>query len=121
MADKRVAVDMIIVKESLERVGCKLRWAPTDRQLGDVLTKDKAEPADLIRSVIKAGEYQLADEDTVLERAKTERDERKRRGEERKLLNELPTSDETSTNDLIEPEPSDHVTENVGEISSPFQ
>ena len=55
-----------------------------------------------------------------MERAKTERDERKRRGEERKLLNELPTSDETSTNDLIELS-GDPVTENVGELSSPFQ
>ena len=43
----------------------------------DGLTKDKGEPLDLLRSIIRSARYQLADETTVLERAKAERDRRK--------------------------------------------
>ena len=45
--------------------------------LADCLTKDKAEPADLLRACIRHGVYQLADEVTVLARVATERQHRK--------------------------------------------
>eukprot|EP00974_Lingulodinium_polyedra_P097951 9494974-Lingulodinium_polyedra.AAC.1 len=63
---------MIIVRESLHRLSCTLRWAPTNYQLADVLTKDAAEPADLIRATVRSGEYQLSDEGQVLARARAE-------------------------------------------------
>eukprot|EP00959_Pyramimonas_sp_CCMP1952_P271763 5682436-Pyramimonas_sp.AAC.1 len=60
--DKRCAVDSAISKESLARLGAVLRWGPTFLMLADCLTKDKAEPADLFRSCVRHGTYQLADE-----------------------------------------------------------
>ena len=50
--DKRVAIDMLIVKEALARCGAPLRWSPASCQLADVLTKDAAEPADKIPKLI---------------------------------------------------------------------
>ena len=46
--------------------------------LADGLTKDKAEPMDLLRSVLRSARYQLADEQTVLDRKKEERERRRR-------------------------------------------
>ena len=77
--DRRVAVDMVIIRESLDRTSTKLRWAPTHMQLADVLTKDAGEPADLARSVLRHNQYQLADEQLILDRAKQERERRKQR------------------------------------------
>ena len=48
--------------------------------VADGLTKDKGEPSDLLRSVVRSARYQLADEAAVLERAKTERERRKKLG-----------------------------------------
>lgn len=53
------------------------RWVPTGHMLADGLTKDKAEPMDLLRSVLRAARYQLADEQTVLDRKREERERRK--------------------------------------------
>ena len=62
----------------------KLRWAPTDRQLADVLTKDKAEPADLFRAVLREGTYRISEEDKLLALAKAERLRRQAVGRERR-------------------------------------
>ena len=51
--DKRCVVDVVIAQQSLKRCGAILRWAPTDRQIADALTKDKAEPIDLLRSAMR--------------------------------------------------------------------
>eukprot|EP00959_Pyramimonas_sp_CCMP1952_P033765 709030-Pyramimonas_sp.AAC.1 len=45
--------------------------------LADRLAKDKAEPADLLRSCVRHGTYQLADERSVLAQASAERALRK--------------------------------------------
>eukprot|EP00959_Pyramimonas_sp_CCMP1952_P267909 5601422-Pyramimonas_sp.AAC.1 len=50
--DKRCAVDIAISKESLRRIGATLRWGLTSLVLADCLTKDKAEPADLLKAVV---------------------------------------------------------------------
>ena len=76
VSDKRVAVDMVIVRESLQRTSTQLRWAPSEWQLAAVLTKDKAEPADMFRGVLNRGCYRLDEEDNVLELAKQERTRR---------------------------------------------
>jgi hypothetical protein len=49
----------------------------------DAFTKDKGEPLDLLRSVLRQSRYQLADEQTVLERKKKEKLLPQRRAQER--------------------------------------
>ena len=51
--------------------------------VADALTKDKGEPLDLLRSVIRQGRYQRADEQTVLERNKEEKLSRQQKAHER--------------------------------------
>ena len=55
----------------MQRLGATIRWAPTNRQLADALTKDAAD-GDLLRSCMRSGEYQLSPEHIVLERAAAE-------------------------------------------------
>ena len=47
--------------------------------LADGLTKDKADPADLLRAALKIGEYQLNPEATILDLKRQHRSERLRR------------------------------------------
>lgn len=51
--------------------------------VADGLTKDKAEPMDLLRSVLRTARYQLADEQIVLDRKKEERERRKQMASKR--------------------------------------
>ena len=78
--DQRAALDILIIKDSSARCSTQIRWAPTNRQLADVLTKDQAAPADLIRSCMRSAEYQLSPEAGVLEKAAAERALRLSRG-----------------------------------------
>ena len=77
--DKRTAIDVAIIRQSIQRAKLEPRWCPTGHMVADGLTKDKGEPLDLLRSVIRTARYQLADEDTVLDRKKAEREFRKNR------------------------------------------
>ncbi|CAE7758699.1 RE1 [Symbiodinium sp. CCMP2456] len=83
--DKRVCVDIAIIKQSMERAGLKVRWCPTELMVCDALTKDKADPADLLRAVLELGTYQLSSEAEVLKTKKVVRDRlRASRGARRK-------------------------------------
>ena len=84
--DKRTAVDVVIVREPLERMTTVLRWAPTNCQLADGLTKDEARPVDLLCAVVREGEYQLFDEADHLRRAAAERQRRQERGKQAEAL-----------------------------------
>ena len=75
--DRRTAIDIAIIRQSIRRTGLEARWVPTGHMIADGLTKDRAEPMDLLRSVIRAAKYQLADEQLVLDRKKEERERRK--------------------------------------------
>lgn len=77
LGDKRTAIDIAIIKQSMQRSGLEPRWVPTTHMLADGLTKDKADPIDLLRSVLRSARYQLADEQAVLERKKNERERRR--------------------------------------------
>ena len=55
-----------------------MRWLPTNRMIADGLTKDRQEPADLLRSCVRAGIYQISPEESVLARQAAEREERTR-------------------------------------------
>ena len=67
---KRTAIDVAIVRQSIVRTGLEPRWCLTDRMAADGLTKDKGEPLDLLRSILRSSRYQLADEQLVLDRKK---------------------------------------------------
>lgn len=75
--DKRTAIEFLAVRQSLMRCGVDLRWSPTKLMLADSLTKDQGEPADLLRAVMKSGEYQLSAESTPLNRLAEEKERRK--------------------------------------------
>ena len=64
--DKRVSVDIAIIKQSMSRAGLRIRWVPTELMVCDALTKDRADPADLLRAVLDLGSYQLSCEAQVL-------------------------------------------------------
>jgi hypothetical protein len=81
--DKRTAIDIAIIRQSISRCGLEPRWCPTGHMVADAFTKDKGEPLDLLRSVIRQGRYQLADEQTVLERKKEERILRQQKAQDR--------------------------------------
>ena len=77
--DKRIAIDLGIIKQSMLRCGLTIRWCPTELMLADGLTKDSQEAADLLRSALALGEYQLHPEAQVLARKKEFRNERQAR------------------------------------------
>ena len=58
--DKRCGFDLVISRQCMQRLGATIRWAPTNRQLADALTKDSADPVDLLGSCMRSGEYQLS-------------------------------------------------------------
>ena len=77
--DRRTALDIVILRESLVKTGGSLRWIPTDRMLADALTKESPEAFDLIRACIREGQYQISPESTVLQWRSEERERRKER------------------------------------------
>ena len=86
--DRRTGLDCIVGKESLSRLSCKLRWGPAAVQLADVLTKDKADPADSWRAYLKTNRFRLANEQEALELRAREREARRERGRERQMKTE---------------------------------
>ncbi len=77
--DKRVAIDLAIIKQCMSRTGMTIRWCPTELMLADGLTKDQADPADLLRAALRIGEYQLNSEASVLQLKKKQREGRVQR------------------------------------------
>ena len=84
--DKRIAIDIGIVRQSMIRCGLSVHWVPTELMLADALTKDAQDPADLLRSALRLGEYQLNEEASILEQKKKFREERNKRKEQQKAL-----------------------------------
>eukprot|EP00435_Cladocopium_sp_Y103_P072195 s58_g39.t1 len=73
VGDKRVAIDLVIVRETLQRIGGVVRWAPTWLQLADALTKETAEATDLLRAAMTTNKYHLNNESTMMEAAAIQR------------------------------------------------
>ena len=74
--DRRTALDIIILRESLSKTQGSLRWVPTTFMLADSLTKESPEAFDLLRGCLRQGFYQICPESVVLQ---TRADERARR------------------------------------------
>ena len=73
VGDKRVAIDLVIVRETLARIGGVIRWAPTWLQLADALTKESPEAMDLLRAAMTTNKYHLNKESTMMEAAARQR------------------------------------------------
>lgn len=63
--DKRIAIEMLLVKHDVEKDGVKIRWMPTDHMLVDGLTKMGA-PMELLRRVLQHGQMRLKEDPTIL-------------------------------------------------------
>ena len=74
--DKRLAIEMILVKKDLMEKSVSLRWVDTKQMLCDAMTKVGIE-ADLLRSMIKNAEYIVKEEAEVLKRKEFEREARR--------------------------------------------
>ena len=100
--DKRTAIDIAIIRQSIKRCGLEPRWCPTGHMVADAFTKDKGEPLDLLRSVIRQGRYQLADEQTVLERKKEEKFLRQQKAHERAQNNKARSTSKVAVSESHE-------------------
>lgn len=82
IGDKRVAIDLTIIRETLERIGGVIRWSPTWLQLADALTKESPEAMDLLRAAMTTNKYHLSKESTMMEAAAQQRQLRLSRKQE---------------------------------------
>lgn len=84
--DRRTSIDVIIIKEAINRMQAKLRWIPTDRMLADSMTKEHPDAIDLLRACVRTGRYQISPEATVLMMRANERARRKQIADQRHQL-----------------------------------
>ena len=76
--ERRVALDLLDVREGIQEFGDEFRWIPTDHMLADALTKRM--PPDLLLKFLKDGIYSLKYDDVI---SNTKRVEAKNRKEQR--------------------------------------
>ena len=74
--DKRMAIDMLLVRRDIRSSNMVLRWVDTQQMLADSLTKTTADPG-FLRYVMRFGEYVVVKEDRSLEWRLRERQKRK--------------------------------------------
>ena len=80
--DRRTSIDIVIIRESIKMLSAQVRWLPTNRMIADGLTKDKMDPADLLRSCVRMASYQISPEDHVLAQQASERERRAKNREQ---------------------------------------
>ena len=61
--ERRVALDLLDVRESIEKFGDKIRWIPTDHMLVDCMTKNM--PPDAMVGYMKSMEYAFKHDDVI--------------------------------------------------------
>jgi hypothetical protein len=71
--DKRVSIDLAILRQCMSSCNLQVRWCPSELMLADALTKDQYDPSELLRAALQIGEYQLNSEALVLEKKKAHR------------------------------------------------
>ena len=74
--DRRTSIDVVIIRESCRAMQAHVRWVPTNRMIADAFTKDQGDPMDLLRSCLKRHQYQISEEDVVLQCQAEEKRER---------------------------------------------
>ena len=77
--EKRVALDLMDLRDSLSDMGDVIRWVPTDHMLADVLTKDMN--ADALLAYLKNMQYSLKYDEQI---SSTKRSLQKQRAQKRK-------------------------------------
>ena len=65
LKDKRIAIEMLLVKRDIDKDNVMIRWLPTDHMLVDGLTKLGAK-LDFLRKVLSEGKITLTEDDTIL-------------------------------------------------------
>ena len=53
--DKMTSLDIVIIRESFQRMKASFWWLPTDRMIADGLRKESPEALDLMRACLRAG------------------------------------------------------------------
>ena len=88
--EKRVALDLMDVRESIEEMGDQIRWIPTDHMLVDCMTKNM--PPDTMLNYLKSMEYAFKYDDVIKhtkrELAKTRKLAREAKSTEKKTVEE---------------------------------
>ena len=80
-----------------------MRWTPASHQLADILTKDDEKPADTYRAWLERRSYGFIEEEQALELRRQAKENRLRRGEERKAAAEAkPPTDRQEEKVLLE-------------------
>ena len=83
--DKRVAIDMLLVRRDIRDTNMELRWVDTRQMIADSFTKTTADPS-FLRFLFKHGEYIVVQEDRSLQWRLQEREKRKEaRGRDLKM------------------------------------
>ena len=90
--ERRVALDLLDVREGIEEFGDSFRWVPTDHMLADSLTKRM--PPDLMLRFLKNNVYSLKYDDVI---SNTKRSEAKRRKDEKAEKRALKTDSSAKT------------------------
>ena len=72
--ERRVALDLLDIKEGLELLGDVIRWVPTEHMLADALTKKM--PPDLFLHYLKNNRYSFKFDDTITNRKVEARQQR---------------------------------------------
>ena len=63
--ERRVALDLMDVRESIEQMGDKIRWIPTDHMLVDCMTKNM--PPDVMLEYLRKIEYSFKCDNVIKE------------------------------------------------------
>ena len=92
VSDKRVAIDLVIIRETLQRIHGVIRWCPTWLQLADALTKESPEAMDLLRGALMAKEYHLHAESSMMAAAAAQKQRRLAKRHVSESLSESQTS-----------------------------
>ena len=70
--DKRLAIEILLLRRDIEKYGVCLRWIDTKQMLVDSMTKTKIKPY-LMRHVIKEGSYAIMEEQSMLDAKRAQR------------------------------------------------
>ena len=90
--ERRVALDLMDVRESIEEMGDQIRWIPTDHMLVDCMTKTM--PPDAMMSYLKNMEYAFKYDD-VIKQTKREVAKQRKAAREKLLPDKLPKDEQT--------------------------
>ena len=90
--ERRVALDLLDVRESIEEMGDQIRWIPTDHMLVDCMTKTM--PPDAMIEYLKRMEYAFKYDD-VIKQTKREVAKHRKAAREAKIPKDVPNNPET--------------------------